>query len=350
MDTLSVRNISKNYDGAPLLRGLSFEVSGGEIHCLLGRSGSGKSTLLRVVAGLEIPESGQVIWNGSEVTATPPHLRQFGLMFQDYALFPHRNVFENVSFGLEMQHLSKNEINQQVKEALARVNMSSFAKRAVSDLSGGEQQRVALARSLAAKPRLLMLDEPLAALDRSLRLELQQELKSVLHEANIPVIYVTHDQEEAVFLGDKISILHEGKIIQQGTPEQIFAAPASVWVAEFLGMQNFLSGRVVSANPLKVSTKLGEFSLLNPAGIRFTIRDSVTVVIKKDQKFKDSGNDLTNLISGYVLECGFRENGFSIVIDVGTEKPFVFIVSERLEVGEKVTFHIPESSLVIIPE
>ena len=350
MDTLSVRNISKNYDGAPLLSGLTFEVSSGEIHCLLGRSGSGKSTLLRVIAGLESPENGQVIWNGSDVTATPPHLRQFGLMFQDYALFPHRNVFENVSFGLEMQHRSKDEIDQQVKEALARVNMSSFEKRAVTDLSGGEQQRVALARSLAAKPHLLMLDEPLAALDRSLRLELQQELKTVLHQANIPVIYVTHDQEEAVFLGDKISILHEGRIVQEGTPERMFAGPVNIWVAEFLGMENFLRGNVVSSNPLKVATNLGEFSLPNPSGFRLSIGASITVVIKKDQYTEDSCKNSANTISGTILECGFRENGFGVVIDVGTEKPFVFIVPERLEVGEKVTFHIPDSSLLIIPE
>ena len=350
MDTLSVRNINKNYDGAPLLRGLTFEVISGQIHCLLGRSGSGKSTLLRVIAGLGGPESGQVIWNGSDVTATPPHLRQFGLMFQDYALFPHRNVFENVSFGLEMQHRAKDEIDQQVKEALSRVNMSSFAQRAVTDLSGGEQQRVALARSLAAKPRLLMLDEPLAALDRSLRLELQQELKTVLHQANIPVIYVTHDQEEAVFLGDKISILHEGKIIQEGTPERMFAAPANVWVAEFLGMENFIRGKVFSTNPLKVSTELGEFSVLDSSESRLSIGASVTVVIKKDQHAEESRNNNANIISGTILECGFRENGFRVEINVGMEKPFVFIVPKRLEVGEKVTFPIPDSSLLIIPE
>ena len=179
-------------------------------------------------------------------------------MFQDYALFPHRNVEENVAFGLEMMRLPKKKISEMVKESLERVNMEAFAQRSVAELSGGEQQRVALARALAAQPRLLMLDEPLAALDRSLRLELQQELSVQLHQAGIPVIYVTHDQEEAVILGDRLAILHDGVIVQNDTPQQVYAAPANRWVAEFLGMKNFINGRVTSVNPLIVTTTPGE--------------------------------------------------------------------------------------------
>src|SRR5512133_1086434 len=240
MPVLTVKDIHKDYDGAPLLNGVSFEVHGGEILCLLGRSGSGKSTMLRIIAGLENAESGDILWDGVSMLGVPTHQRNFGLMFQDYALFPHKNVAENVAFGLVMQHLPAAEIRKQVRESLERVNMAGFANRSVAELSGGEQQRVALARALAAKPRLLMLDEPLAALDRSLRLELQEELHSLLHQPELPVIYVTHDQEEAVILGDRLAILHEGVIVQNGTPQQVYATPANRWVAEFLGMKNFI--------------------------------------------------------------------------------------------------------------
>ena len=177
---LSLHEITKNYEGKPLLNGISFEVVSGETLCLLGRSGSGKSTLLRIIAGIESADGGSVQWDGEDLGECPTHLRRFGLMFQDYALFPHQNVAENVAFGLRMQGVTRAEIDRRVKAALEQVNMAGFANRRVTDLSGGEQQRVALARALAPAPRLLMLDEPLAALDRALRQQLQQELREVL--------------------------------------------------------------------------------------------------------------------------------------------------------------------------
>ncbi len=348
MDLLTVTGIEKKYDGAPLLSGLSFEVKSGEIHCLLGRSGSGKSTLLRIIAGLETAENGKVLWNGSDVTGMPPHLRKFGLMFQDYALFPHRNVTENVAFGLEMQHLPKETIDRLVREALERVNMGGFAKRSVADLSGGEQQRVALARSLAASPRLLMLDEPLAALDRSLRLELQWELKLLLHQVNIPVIYVTHDQEEAVFLGDKLSILHDGKIIQSGSPEGVFAAPLNRWVAEFLGMENFIAGNVVSVNPLRVSTPIGDFSINQQLIKEFSVDSKVTLIFKKDRNLVCTAKETENTISGVVIGCSFREDGYKITLDVGMTKPLVFLLPERVSSGTRLTLQVPASSINVV--
>jgi len=349
MDHLTVKDVHKNYDGAPLLCGVSMDVESGEIHCLLGQSGSGKSTLLRIIAGLESPEKGQISWNGKDVTGTPVYLRKFGLMFQDYALFPHRSVAENVAFGLEMQRLPGDVVDQKVREALDRVNMGGFAGRSVTDLSGGEQQRVALARSLAANPLLLMLDEPLAALDRSLRLELQQELKFLLHQANIPVIYVTHDQEEAVVLGDKMSILHDGRIIQSGTPEEVFATPVSRWAAEFLGMQNFIEGTVISVNPLRVSTFLGIFTVHHQSEKIFPVDLKVILMFKKD--FYSVSNPVGdgNLISGVVHDCDFRENGYQVVLDVGLPETLVFLLPHRVSNGTRLTVQIPESSIVIIP-
>jgi ABC-type Fe3+/spermidine/putrescine transport system ATPase subunit len=265
-EKLRVQNIYKEYEGQPLLRGISFVMSSDETLCLLGRSGSGKSTLMRIIAGIESAERGQLFWEGEEISAVPTHLRRFGLMFQDYALFPHLNVAENIAFGLQMQGISPESIHQRVREALEQVNLDGFDKRNVTELSGGEQQRVALARALAPSPRLLMLDEPLAALDRALRQQLQEELRNLLHLAHIPTIYVTHDQEEALALGDRLALLHEGQIVQMGVPEDVYRFPQNAWVAQFLGMENILPAVVKTASPLVVTSAIGELSAVAGQG------------------------------------------------------------------------------------
>src|SRR5512147_1293270 len=240
---LELDNIWKSYEGHPLLRGISFTVAAGETVCLLGASGSGKSTLLRIIAGLEGAESGRILWNGQDQKQIPVHQRQFGLMFQDYALFPHRTVAENVAFGLRMQGLPAQEITVRVREALERVNLAGFARRRVTDLSGGEQQRVALARALAPRPRLLMLDEPLGALDRALKEQVEEELRRILHVTDMPAIYVTHDQEEAFAIADRLILLNQGRVVQSGSPAEVYEHPASPWVARFLGLSNLLPAR-----------------------------------------------------------------------------------------------------------
>ncbi|MEW6239651.1 MAG: ABC transporter ATP-binding protein [Chloroflexota bacterium] len=239
---LELTGISKDYEGKPLLADVSFTVAADETVCLLGASGSGKSTLLRIIAGLEPPDAGRVLWDGRDLSSTPPHARDFGLVFQDYALFPHLTVFENAAFGLRMRHLPKDEINLRVAEVLELVNLSGFEKRKVTDLSGGEQQRVALARALAPRPRLLMFDEPLGALDRALKDELLNELRAILHRTQIPAIYVTHDQEEAFAIADRVLLLHDGRIVRQGTPAEVWSSPGSSWAARFLGVGNVVMG------------------------------------------------------------------------------------------------------------
>lgn len=241
---LEVRQIFKTFEGRPLLDDISFTVGSGETICLLGASGSGKSTLLRIIAGLEPADSGIVLFDGRDITLIPPHLRDFGLVFQDYALFPHLSVNDNVAFGLKMRRLPPDEISQRVTDALEMVNLSGFEKRQVTDLSGGEQQRVALARALATYPRLLMFDEPLGALDRILREDLLNELRTILHHTRIPAIYVTHDQEEAFAIADRLLILHDGNIICEGTPAEVWSNPGSAFVAGFLGLGNVIESRV----------------------------------------------------------------------------------------------------------
>ena len=259
---LELIDIHKSYQGRPLLRGISFSVAAGETVCLLGPSGSGKSTLLRIIAGLETPGQGQVCWDGQDLAPIPIHLRGFGLVFQDYALFPHLNVSGNVAFGLKMQNLAGAGIDLRVAQILESVNLTGFEHRRVTDLSGGEQQRVALARALAPSPRLLMFDEPLGALDRSLREQLMDELRRILHESGVPAIYVTHDQEEAFTLADRVLLLHDGGIVRSGTPEQVWSDPGSVWVAQFLDAGNVVSGIVKSNNKgFQVETSAGVFEL-----------------------------------------------------------------------------------------
>ena len=256
---LEVRDIFKTYDNKPLLRGVSFSVSQGETICLLGASGSGKSTLLRIIAGLEFPESGQILFNKIDLAQTPPHARDFGLVFQDYGLFPHLDIFDNVAFGLKMRNVPLVKINARVAEMMDLVNLQGFEKRKVTDLSGGEQQRVALARALAPQPRLLMFDEPLGALDKSLKEDLLNQIRIILHKTKIPAIYVTHDQDEAFTIADRILLLHNGEIIRDGTPDEVWKNPNSAWAARMLGVGNVIEGVVAAAN--KVKTEVGTFTL-----------------------------------------------------------------------------------------
>src|SRR5512140_2409102 len=242
---LEVANITKSYEGVPLLRGVSCRGAQDETVCLLGPSGSGKSTLLLIIAGLEEPEAGQVRWDGQDLANVPPHLRDFGLVFQDYALFPHLNVFENIAFGLRMKNWTAEQIKSRVQEVLDLVNLSGFERRRVTDLSGGEQQRVALARALAPRPRLIMFDEPLGALDRALREDLLGQLRRILQETKLPAIYVTHDQSEAAAIADRVLLLHEGQIVREGPLAELWAHPGSAWAANFLGVGKVLQGQVV---------------------------------------------------------------------------------------------------------
>lgn len=249
---LNISNLNYRYDNVPLLHDLHLSLTDHEVLCLLGESGSGKSTLLRIIAGLEKPLSGDVYWNGVRINNLPPHRRNFGLMFQDYALFPNRTVAENIAFGMEMKGcFSQQAINARVSLLLEQINMTFFSHRKVTELSGGEQQRVALARSLAPKPHLLMLDEPLGALDHSLRQGLLTELRDVLGRDGTPTIYVTHDQEEGFSIGDRVAILKDGKILQSGSPETVYRNPVSVWAARFLGHQNIAPAVAVSTDKVE---------------------------------------------------------------------------------------------------
>jgi len=286
---LEVRDIFKTYDNKPLLRGISFSVSQGETICLLGASGSGKSTLLRMIAGLEFPESGQLLFNQIDLAQTPPHLRDFGLVFQDYGLFPHLNIFDNIAFGLKMRNISSAQINARVAEMMDLVNLQGFETRKVTDLSGGEQQRVALARALAPSPRLLMFDEPLGALDKSLKEDLLNQLRVILHKTKIPAIYVTHDQDEAFTIADRILFLHDGEIVRAGTPDEVWKNPISVHAAHMLGEGNIVEGRMQNAegtrSVMNVETSFGMFHVI--CDHKHSKGESISLLLKQSEEGMD---------------------------------------------------------------
>jgi ABC-type Fe3+/spermidine/putrescine transport system ATPase subunit len=241
---LEVDHLSNQYEGQPLLQDISFSLMQGEILCLLGPSGSGKTTLLRLLAGLEKENAGTIMFYGKDIRDVPPHKRNFGMMFQEYALFPHKSVLQNVAFGLEMQHCPSNELTRRVQTVLEMVGLSGLEHRKIDELSGGERQRVALARSLAPEPQLLLLDEPLGSLDRALRDRLTGEIRTILKSLAVTAVFVTHDQAEAFSIADKVAILHHGILQQFDTPENLYRNPTNNTVARFLGFRNLVEGTV----------------------------------------------------------------------------------------------------------
>lgn len=329
---LEVHHIFKTYEGKPLLNDISFKVDTGETVCLLGASGSGKSTLLRIIAGLEDADAGFIAFNGIDLTSTPAHLRDFGLVFQDYALFPHLNVNENVAFGLRMRRLSQEEMTERIANSLEMVNLGGFGTRHVTDLSGGEQQRIALARALATRPRLLMFDEPLGALDRTLREDLLNELRSILHRTNIPAIYVTHDQEEAFTIADRVLILHHGEIIREGTPAEVWAMPGSAFVAGFLGLGNVIEGEVmgsIKGESWKVKSAVGDFVV--ECTDEHSKGDKVYLLARPLPAEKEP-----NVLQGIVTDVIFQQDRFKVVFDNGL---YVYLPNAA-KVGAKVEVRV----------
>ncbi|MBN1440795.1 MAG: ABC transporter ATP-binding protein [Anaerolineales bacterium] len=332
---LELVDIHKNYEARPLLAGVNLAVAEGETVCLLGSSGSGKSTLLRIVAGLEQPDSGRVLWDGEDLSRVPAHRRGFGLMFQDYALFPHLNVAENVAFGLRMQNQPEDRIRSETQAALRRVDLEGFARRAMAGLSGGEQQRVALARTLAPRPRLLMLDEPLGALDRALREQLADQLRRLLADLRIPSLYVTHDQEEAFAVAQRVALLHEGRIVQADSPENLVNYPASKWAANFLGLGNLLRAGVRKVRPLTVRTPLGEFEA-ECRGPRPVAGDEGWILLPPGGGvLRRGGSAAAGEIRGEVIESVWRGGAYRILLRCGGEREIFCNDIRPAEEGER---------------
>ncbi len=348
MPQLELAQVRKSYPDGWTLQDVSFTVEKGEIACLLGPSGCGKTTLLRLIAGLEPLDSGRVLVDGEDVSRVPPHLRGFGLMFQEYALFPHKDVLGNVAFGLRIQGLGREPLAARVAEVLALVGLAGFEHRDVNQLSGGERQRVALARSLAPQPRLLMLDEPLGALDRALRERLMDELPAILRRAGVTTITVTHDQEEAFALADRVVLLRAGRVVQAGTPEEVYRRPASAWAARFLGLTNLLDARVIEER--LVETEIGRLEIRDwrLEHRQFPISNLQLLIRPEAARLGESG---PNLLRGVVTEHSFRGERFRLSVRHagGVELTFNLPASVELPaVGESIAISLDPQAMALL--
>ncbi len=306
---IDLKNISVSFDGQPVLKNINLYIRDGEFVTLLGPSGCGKTTTLRIIAGFQAPDSGEVIFEGKVINGVPAHKRQVNTIFQRYALFPNRNVFDNVAFGLEQKKLPKAEIRKTVEEMLALVNLKGFEKRRIASLSGGQQQRVAIARALAVKPRVLLLDEPLGALDLKLRKDMQVELKNIQQRLGITFIYVTHDQEEALSMSDTIVVLDNGEIQQIGTPTDIYNEPKNAFVADFIGESNILDG--IMHEDFSVEFHGMRFQCVDKG---FGKDEPVDVVVRPEDV--DIVPPEEGMLRGVVTSVTFKGVHYEIIVDI----------------------------------
>ena len=350
MEGLEILAIHKQFGDNHVLQGISFQQNKGEILALLGPSGSGKTTLLEIIAGLVEPDQGDCTWDGTSLLGVPSHLRGFGLMFQEYVLFPHKNVGENIAFGLKMAGNSRGITIARVRKVLELVGLPKFEERDISTLSGGEQQRVALARSMAPEPRLIMLDEPLGALDRAIRERLIGELRDILKGAAQTALYVTHDQEEAFTIADRVVILGEGKTAQIGTPQQIYYHPNSPYVAHFLGMANLLNGTAKPAGEgSSLKTDLGTWS------IKQGYSGQGQVLLRPDRMvLGDSEGAGFYELSGRLQSKTFSGHTHQIQVQIG-DYLLKFVLSDSggdlPQPGENITLSFsPDEALHFFPE
>jgi putrescine transport system ATP-binding protein len=320
-----IENVTKKFGDFVAVNNVSLTIEKGEIFCLLGGSGSGKTTLLRMLAGFETPTSGEITIDGQSMTGIMPYDRPVNMMFQSYALFPHMTVEKNVAFGLEQEKLPKAEIAERVAEILEIVKMTPYAKRKPHQLSGGQRQRVALARSLVKRPKLLLLDEPLGALDRKLREHTQFELLSIQERLGVTFIVVTHDQEEAMTLATRIGVMNHGEIVQVGTPTDIYEFPQSRFVADFVGSVNMFAGKLIEDEPDHVriaSDELGATIYVNH-GISSAPDAQVWAAIRPEKIIIDRESPPTqeeNVVKGVVKEIAYMGDLSIYLVQIGTGK------------------------------
>jgi len=334
--------------------GIDLTVARGEFFSLLGPSGCGKTTTLRLIAGFEQPTAGKILLDGTDVTGIPPHRRNVNTVFQSYALFPFLSVFDNVAFGLKHRSLSKAEIGKHVGEALDLVQMTEYAKRRPGQLSGGQQQRVALARALVLNPAVLLLDEPLGALDAKLRRSLKIELKALQERVGITFLYVTHDQEEALTMSDRLAVMNSGKIVQIGVPREVYEEPADTYVADFLGVSNLMEVEVVERGPgARCHIKIGEASLVAERGEVDGLGIAHAVIRPERVKIEPYGSTGENRVPAMVERLVFLGSSTQVMLRLGAGMPMQALVqndgeSTGLAQGSPVRVFLPADGLRIL--
>ncbi len=325
---ISLKDIAVSYDGEPVLSGFNLEIRDGEFITLLGPSGCGKTTVLRTIGGFIKPDAGEVFFSGKNITALPPHKREVNTIFQKYALFPHLNVYDNIAFGMRLKGKSERQVKETVHEMLGMVNLSGYAHRGVSQLSGGQQQRVAMARALANEPKVLLLDEPLSALDLKLRKDMQVELKKIQQQTGITFVFVTHDQEEALSMSDRVVVMDGGVIQQTGSPTDIYNEPQNAFVADFIGESNILDGLMLEDYSVKFAGH--KFQCLDKGFGRNTPVDVVIRPEDIDVVQADSTH-----ITGEVTGVTFKGVHYEIIVDVAGFKWMIQSTDYRA-VGDRI--------------
>jgi spermidine/putrescine ABC transporter ATP-binding subunit len=325
---LSVHSVSKSFGDARVVNDVSIAIGAGEFISLLGPSGCGKTTLLRMIAGLETADAGTIALGSADITNAPVWERNIGVVFQNYALFPHLSVAENIAFGLRTRKTPKHVIEDKVRDALRMVRLADFGSRLPNSLSGGQKQRVALARALVTDPKLLLLDEPLGALDRKLREQMQIELKMLQREIGITTLMVTHDQEEALTLSDRIAVMSDGRILQEGSPEEIYERPTSGFVADFIGMSNILKGRIIEAdgaNRLVLSDEI-KLELLNEAAPS----DDASAFIRPEKlSLSDQPGTVGRSLRGRVVHVSYSGSVTHCFVEAGLHRPLTVLITNR---------------------
>jgi len=337
---VELKNISKSFDGELVLDHIDLDIYDNEFLTLLGPSGCGKTTTLRIIGGFETADEGEVIFMGEDIAAVPPHKRNVNTVFQRYALFPHLNVFENVAFPLREKKVPKGEIEERVNEMLKLVALTGFEKRSVTSLSGGQQQRVAIARALVGRPKVLLLDEPLAALDLKLRKDMQQELKNIQKATGITFIFVTHDQEEALSMSDTVVVMSNGRIQQIGTPIDIYNEPKNAFVADFIGESNIVDGMMLADRRVSFSGHV--FECVDEG---FGKNEPVDVVVRPEDV--DIVSEDKGMLRGVVTSVTFLGVHYEIIVDINGFK-WMIQTTDFVDVDEHIGLYIEPEAIHIM--
>jgi spermidine/putrescine transport system ATP-binding protein len=350
---IQITDLSKHYGDVVAVNHIDLEIVSGEFFSMLGPSGCGKTTTLRMIGGFEAPDDGQILLDGVDIRHTPPHKRPVNTVFQAYMIFPHLNVYENVAFGLRRQRVGKAELRRRVGAALGLVQLEALAKRKPSQLSGGQQQRVALARALVLEPAVLLLDEPLGALDAKLRHQLQDELKSLQQAVGITFVYVTHDQEEALTMSDRIAVMSHGVVEQIGTPREVYDEPTTEFVADFLGISNLFAAEAVSGDSGECRLRLGEFTLTAGGG-ETTARGPVKCVARPERVRLESGDvPAENRVPGRVERLVYLGSATRVIVRLATGQTLQALIQSdgqplRYDQGGAVQVELPAEALRVL--
>jgi len=348
-------DLVKRFGDFTAVDGINVAVAAGEFFSLLGPSGCGKTTTLRMIAGFERPTEGQVVLDGADVATVPPHRRNVNTVFQNYALFPHLNVEKNVAFGLKYKDTSKEESRRLVGRALELVRLSGYERRRPNQLSGGQQQRVALARALILNPAVLLLDEPLGALDAKLRKALQIELKSIQEEVGITFIYVTHDQEEALTMSDRLAVMSNGRVEQVGPPEEVYEEPSTAYVADFLGISNLMDAVAFGPDDGGCRVRIGEFELVAGRG-EPDAHGEVKVAIRPERvDLEAAGSSGANRIPGMVERIVYVGSMMQVIVNLAPGEKLQALVQNEgeqlpFQQGTAVAVHLPQEALRVLPQ